>query len=1408
MSIRPKTKRRLVILLGAVGLLVVLAVSAFFARNWQLDRRAKVLRAEGLAAVQREDWRAGEEKLRHYLARPANADDPEALFQYARACRNVQMPEGKHLIAAIIKLRRLISLKPDHIEAHEMAVEMYTELGASTEAASAADRLLELRLDNVVGLRAKAIALTRLRRNNDALAATDHYLKIKPDDLAVNMLNMDLLQRLGKPSSDVMARAQELHKKNPNDARAQLLLACAYRATNDLKKAVEALRAAAKHEPPDAEYLQVLVGMLDNTGMFAESREVLEKSAKPNAPPLVLTSLAFRLWENGQDKELIERFPSLDLESELTPADLLGLKAMSLARTGKAAEAKPLADALRKRVNEMRSQAWSTFLDEIILANPGDARAIAQSSRKAIGFDARLGPAHAMAGQAYSDLGEREQSLREWQEASRLSPSWSLPFSRMSRLLAEMGRPELAVVAAREAGLRAPGNAEAAVMWITSRAANLGNSPADSPEKVLAMIDDVQKAIPGEPQTLALKVDMLLQAGRKDEAVQAIRAVINAKTPPPPETLIRLADVSRSANLGLEEACLEAYEKGTGPTPESVFFRADALAQKGQIPQGRKLIEEAVASEKDASKQLRWKLALAEYLDRTGTPDASTFIGTIADAEPKNLSVQQSVMRSRTAQNDRALMNRTIDRVKDLTGSDAAGWRVARARWLLQGERSPANATQALTLLQEAVHAAPEMLEARLLLARTLELQGNRSAALEELKAARGLAPRSHSIALDLATVLQSQGEADAAGALIEPVLKSASASPDDLRRAATLLAKRGQTDRAIEVLKKLDGGEGRGTPDLLLAVLYRSRNQLDAAEGVARQLLAKNPDAQTIEFAADLLGSRGKEQEAQQVLAMLEKLPGGPEIRELALGRYAAGRGRDAEAFEHFRKASELAPNNTQAWRPYLAVLARQGKSAELIAAADKAARALPGDEVLAAMLAQAKLAGRLGAQTPELFRPLVAATVEQPDRQSQASDALRVVVEGIEQSLLGDQVLTRLAPINERSGGFLALQALMARMHIALYHWDEAANLAARAMQASPGSAEAASLATQAHRGAGHWAEALAAAQKWRAITSDQPRAADLVLADLHLRTGQAEQALRVIEPYVKEARENPETDPIPLALHIQGLIARGKFNDAVGELTPLLPKSAKARAIWMEMAVASRDAATGTRLLEQAGAAVPQDKIDERLALAQAWMRLGERLNNPKLNQTGRGQLEQIAQAPDATASAVVTLGLLTDAAGENAKAEGLYRRALKLDPKLAVVRNNLAMLLLRGQGGKSAAALDEAVQLAEEAVKADARNADFRDTLATVQLQRKEYDKAIASQREAVRLAPENALFRLSLAQILVTAGKTKEASTAIGEIDALANRGVILPEANRAQLDELRRAVNDKPGGVGAAAGAK
>ena len=42
-------------------------------------------------------------------------------------------------------------------------------------------------------------------------------------------------------------------------------------------------------------------------------------------------------------------------------------------------------------------------------------------------------------------------------------------------------------------------------VWITSRAANLGNSPADSPEKVLAMIDDVQKAIPGEPQTLSLK---------------------------------------------------------------------------------------------------------------------------------------------------------------------------------------------------------------------------------------------------------------------------------------------------------------------------------------------------------------------------------------------------------------------------------------------------------------------------------------------------------------------------------------------------------------------------------------------------------------------------------------------------------------------------------------------------------------------------------------------------------------------------------------------------------------------------------------------------------------------------------------------------------------------------------------
>ncbi|MCX5662432.1 MAG: tetratricopeptide repeat protein [Planctomycetota bacterium] len=1412
MSIRPKTKRRLVLLLCSVGLLAVLGVVAVLARGWQLERRAKVFRAAGMAAAQREDWPAAQENLRHYLAPRRNADDVEALFQYARACRKVQMPESKHLVAAIQQLRRLIALKPDHLEAQEMAVEIYTELGASTEAAAAADRLLAQRPDDPVALRAKAIALTRLRRNADALAATEAYLKVKPEDLQVHLLNLDLMQRVEKPAAEIVARAEALHKSHPDDPRFELLLACAYRAANDPRKSNQWLRTAAGHKPPDADFLQILVGLLDNSGMFTEARAVLEKSAGPDAGPQVLTALAFRLWENGQDKELIERFAKLDLDNALTAADLMGLKAMSLARTGKVADAKPLADALRQRVSEMRAQAWSTFLDGIILVNTPSPREIADVCRKAIALESRISPLHAMAGQAYFELGEKEQSLREWQEASRLSPSWSLPLSRMARLLSDMNRPELAVVAAREAGLRAPGNAEAAVVWVTSRYANLTNNPNDSPDKVLSMIDDVQKAMPGEPQTLALKVELLVQTGKKDAAANAVRQALAANPAPAPETLMRLAEVSREAGLGQEEACLQLYEKASGPTPESVLFRALGFSAKGQFDQGRKLIDASTQGEKEAAKLLRWKLALAEYLDRNAAPDAVEVIGALADAEPRNLAVQQSVMRSRTAGNDRKLMDRTIDHVKALTGDDAAGWRVARARWLLQGDQAATDTPKALALLQEVVRTAPELLDGRLLLARTYERQGNRTAALEELKAARNLAPRSNGVALDLAAMLQAQGDLEGSSALIDAVLKSPAAGPEELRRAATLLAARGQGDRAIEVLKNLEGGAGadaQGSSGLLLAMLYRSRNQFDAAEAAARKAIAQNPDAQAIEFLADLLGSRGKDPEAQKVLAMLDK-PGpggegvGPEVRELALGRYARNRGREEEAAEHFRKAVAAAPANGTAWRFHLATLARRGKTAELSSAADQAAKSAPGDAALLAMQAQAKLAARLGAEIPELLRPLVAAVVEHPDRQSQAADALRVAVEGIEQSTPGDQVLSRLSPISDRSGGFAALQLLMVRMHIALRHWEEAANLAARAMQASPGSTEAASLATQAYSGSARWSEALAAAQKWRALAFDQPRSADLVIGDLSLRTSQPDQALRAVEPYIKAARENPEENAMVIAIHVQALSAKGRTADAVGELTPLLAKSARCRAIWMEMAASSRDAATGSKWLEQVAAAIPENLVDERVNLAQTWMRLGERLNNASLAKTGRSQLEQLVQRPDATAFAVVTLALLTDAMGDLAQSEALYRRALSLDKTLDVARNNLAMVLIRRPGDKTPAMLTEAQALAAEAVKNAPGNSDYRDTLAAVELQAKNYDKAAAAQREAVRLSPENPVFRLTLAQILQAGGKTKEAASALSDLDALAGRGVTLPEQYRAQLDALRKATQGKPSGSAAA----
>src|SRR5918993_3945697 len=114
MTVRTKTKRRLVIFLAGLALLAGLVGGGYAVHRHRVRVAAFADRADGIAAVQAEQYFTGMHKIGRYLGRYPK--DPEAMLYYAKARENVPEPDNRHLPHAMGMLRELLELEPANAE--------------------------------------------------------------------------------------------------------------------------------------------------------------------------------------------------------------------------------------------------------------------------------------------------------------------------------------------------------------------------------------------------------------------------------------------------------------------------------------------------------------------------------------------------------------------------------------------------------------------------------------------------------------------------------------------------------------------------------------------------------------------------------------------------------------------------------------------------------------------------------------------------------------------------------------------------------------------------------------------------------------------------------------------------------------------------------------------------------------------------------------------------------------------------------------------------------------------------------------------------------------------------------------------------------------------------------------------
>ncbi|MCC7147530.1 MAG: tetratricopeptide repeat protein [Phycisphaeraceae bacterium] len=1354
MSIRAKTRRRLLLLLLMVVVIVTAAVAVYVVRQRQIAAEIAAMRPAGIAAAQAGDYRKALDLLGGYLKKtPQKEQDSDSVYWYTVARRHIPLEQGKHLYNASTMLRRLMDADPNYTAAWDDLLKLLTDLNQNTEALKYSERRLQQDPNNAWALYAKAMALARLKRFDEAMTVSDQLLAAQPTFFAGLLLNLSLLEELKRPQADILDRFRKLKDAHPQEPAFDLLLSMIHFEAQDLQGAVQAIQPALTWTPTTLDETRNLMQQLIRLGLLDESTQALIRAADATKDPQLHQELVRRLWEMDNTQETLDRTAALDpADLQVNPAEL-AYRALTLHRLERRDEAQKIVAALATRTDAV-SKAWTLLLNVTMTTQPVSLAQAVEECRKATELDPSNPYAWLVLGQAYHDMGEKDLAIDNLTLAARRSPLWPLPYVRLARLLAESARAEEAVSASQTALRLAPNSWQVIVTHALAWAAAVETSVLANEASLLNYVNQIQKDLPGEPETLPIQAWLYARQGQSDQARTIVRDALAAEKPLPRPALMRLATISRQFKLGLEDQCQAMIEKHYGLSPEAVFQDALTLHREGKTEQGLSLIERQVQQAgQDQNLARPWRINRARYLEATASPQALQAWKELAETYANQPQVLQLVLEAGSVWTDRAFVQQTIDQLHKLTSDQALGWRTAQARLLLSGTPTDQDLAQASDMLQQIITTAPDQAEPRLLLAACFERLGNPDRAIEQFSAALAQQPSLIEPRLELARLLLNQGLPDRARIQLQEIREPEKLPADIQRRMASLLGQLGDASKAASMLQDLlDKNQLDESGQLQLVAIYRRLDQNDKAQTILDNLLG-HPSPAAVEYAADYFASQGQMDRARQILALLDTMDIPPDKKQSLLSGFAVRHQTVEEALTALHQAAAANPEQPLAWLRLISYGIRTGKVDDAVQSLDAASAALPKDPQIQALVSLSPILQQYSQDTT--VWPLLSVMVEDPPSRPQAQEVLDLLARAQQQNAPAAETLASLRRLADRYPGFAALQNLTARRFLAAGKPTDAAEVARRAMQRFPDAVEPAWLAAEALASAGQWTEALAVAEEWRRRSVTRPMAADLMIAEARLQLDQPQEAQNRMQRYLEWALTNPDAYAPVIIRQTRALLAQGNNQQAAELLTPLLDRGPSWRSAWISLASENiTDSNVAAEWLAKVQPAA--DTETEKLLLAKAWFALATRASKDEYRQTADQILQALASASPSPAT-LFEIAVLYENVHDYAQAEKGYRRVLKASADFDAAKNNLAMVLVRANGD-----LSEARKLAEQAVQSQPKLAPFVDTLGVVQWKQRQLDAAIQSFRHALELEPQVLEWQSHLACALQDAGHKDEA----------------------------------------------
>ncbi|MEI8195160.1 MAG: hypothetical protein WCI73_04560, partial [Phycisphaerae bacterium] len=726
MTFRAKTKKRLIILV-AVAAVGTLAVGGLWGYRLKARQREYALaRQQGLDAMAQGNYEKALERLSGCYTRYGS--DPAVVGALAEANYKLDDPEGGHLRSALNLYRNLLNLQPDNEDAQHKLLELYQKVAYRSEALGLADKILQRHPADLKALQARAFALWGLHRFDEALLTFGQLNKLQPLEVDNQVATLQIMRERGRPAEEFLKHAADLRSAYPNDYHVEFISSVACTIAGDGAGALSWARAAAARPIPEPLMLRGLSDQLDRLGQYTEATTLLDKNAARKEDLNLQRVWALRLWELG-------RFAQVDRElAGLDPAtgdpELLALRTLALLRLEQRPAAGKVVEALAARsATDRDARLWAPILRGLLPPQVDWVQERHDLRSALIAW-----PQHPMIsylfGQAALQTSDADVASKEWQRtASQLALGWAAPVVELSRLVAAQGDFGMAYQLADAARKRAPDDPDVRLNLVQTWAAAVDAGKAQGLDELLDLIAQIQKTDPRAQLTMPIQIRLLLKNNRRAAGLQAFHAALDSTPALSEAVFLRLAGVSREAELGLEQECFERSLQAHGATPTLVLTRALWLHSSKQADEARKYFTTQRAAAKTDS--LDWDIAWAEFLDKVTDPAAKQQWDDLARKHPENLQIQWRVLNSPAAATDHALLGQALLRLRAKLGEDNNQMKYLQARWLMQGTVDDKVRKESVTLLMDVLRAQPTNLDARVLLATIYTQQDNIAGAIE-----------------------------------------------------------------------------------------------------------------------------------------------------------------------------------------------------------------------------------------------------------------------------------------------------------------------------------------------------------------------------------------------------------------------------------------------------------------------------------------------------------------------------------------------------------------------------------------------------------------------------------------------------------------------------------------------------